>query len=102
MTKFPNAMFILHPKKSIIGVMFYTIKHHYVIAPCIGMFTIPDSINVDAQDQILPTNEFHSLIQKMNNGCLIFDDVMFRKKKIQMKHIIYSLLEVLIHVKFSY
>jgi hypothetical protein len=51
MTKFPNAMFILHPKKSIIGVMFYTIKHHYVIAPCIGMSTIPNSINVDAQDQ---------------------------------------------------
>jgi hypothetical protein len=28
------------------------------------MSTIPDSYNVDAQDQSLPTHEFHSLLQK--------------------------------------
>ncbi len=60
--------------------MFCTIRHHYVIAPCIGVSTIPDSINVDAQDHILPTNEFHSLLQKINNECHIFYEVMFRKK----------------------
>jgi hypothetical protein len=61
-------------------VMFNTIRHHHVITPCIGMSTIPNSNNVDAQDQILPTNEFHSLLEKMNNKCLIFDDIVFRKK----------------------
>jgi hypothetical protein len=45
------------------------------------MSTIHDSNNVDAQNKILPTHEFHSLLQKMNNEChLISDDVMFRGK----------------------
>jgi hypothetical protein len=77
MTKFPNAMFMFHPKKSIIGMMFCTIRHHYVIAPCIGMPIILDSINADAQDHILPTNEFHSLLQNNNNECIIFYEVIF-------------------------
>jgi hypothetical protein len=47
------------------------------------MSTILDSNIVDAQDQNLPTHEFHSLLQKMNIGqCLIFYDVMFKKNKI--------------------
>jgi hypothetical protein len=46
------------------------------------MSTIFDSYNVDAQDQIFPTHEFHSLLQKMNiEQCIIFNDVMFKKKQ---------------------
>jgi hypothetical protein len=46
------------------------------------MTTILDSNNVDAQDQIFPTHEFHSLLQKMNiEQHLIFYDVIFRKKQ---------------------
>jgi hypothetical protein len=37
----------------------------------------------------------------MNNEHLIFDDVMY-KKKIQMNQFIYSLLEMLVHVKLSH
>jgi hypothetical protein len=39
--------------------------------------------NIDAQDQIMPTHEFHnSLFQKMNNEQrFIFDDVMYRNNK---------------------
>jgi hypothetical protein len=45
------------------------------------MSTILDLNNVDAQDQIFPTHEFHSLLQKMNiEQLFIFVDVMFRKK----------------------
>jgi hypothetical protein len=46
------------------------------------MSTIPNSNNVDAQNQILPTHEFHSLLQKMNNECdLMFDDFIVWKKQ---------------------
>ncbi len=73
----------------------YNICNEYIVNSCIGVSTIPDSTNIDIQDQIMPTHEFHSLFQKMNNEHLIFDDVMYRKKKIQMNQFIYSLLEVL-------
>jgi hypothetical protein len=66
------------------------------------MSTILDLNNVDAQDQILTTHEFHSLLQKMNiEQLFIFVDVMFRRRKIQMNHFTCSLLEVLVHVKLS-
>jgi len=43
------------------------------------------------------------LLQKMNNEQhLCFDDVMYKKNKIQMNQFIYSLLEVLVQVKFSH
>jgi hypothetical protein len=42
--------------------------------------TIPNSTNIDVQDQIFPTHEFHLLPQKMNNEqCFIFNDVMYQK-----------------------
>jgi hypothetical protein len=49
--------------------------------PCIGVSTIPNSTNIDVQDQIMPTHEFHSLLQKMNNEHFIFDDVTYIKKQ---------------------
>jgi hypothetical protein len=62
----------------------YNICNEYIVNPCIGVSIILNSINVDVQDQIMPTHEFHSLFQKVNNKCLIFYDVMFKKKQIQM------------------
>jgi hypothetical protein len=60
----------------------YNITIEYVITLHISMSIILDPNNVDAQNQILLTHEFHSLFQKMNNEqCLIFYDVMFRGKK---------------------
>jgi hypothetical protein len=60
----------------------YNITIEHVITPHISMSIILDSNTVDAQNQILLTHEFHSLFQKMNNEqCLIFYDVMFRKKQ---------------------
>jgi hypothetical protein len=80
----------------------YNITIEYVITPHISISIILDSNNVDAQNQFLLTHEFHSLFQKMNNEqCLVFYDVMFRKKKIQMNHFTYSLLEGFIQVKLS-
>jgi hypothetical protein len=59
----------------------YNICNEYIVNPCIGVFTIPYLINIDVQDQIMHTHEFHSLLQKMKNEqCLIFYDVMYRKK----------------------
>jgi hypothetical protein len=59
----------------------YNICNEYIVNPCIGVCTIPNSTNIDVPYQIMPTNEFHSLLQKMNNEqCLIFDDVLCRKK----------------------
>jgi hypothetical protein len=49
------------------------------VNPYIGVSTILNSTNIDVQDQIMPTHEFYSLLQKMNNECLIFDDVMYKK-----------------------
>jgi hypothetical protein len=66
------------------------------------MSIILDLNNVDAQDQIFPIHEFHSLLQKMNiEQFFIFDDVTFRKKKPQMNHFTCSLLEILAHIKLS-
>jgi hypothetical protein len=100
MTKIFDANVHSPPQEIIncIGIEAYNINIEYVITPHIGISTILDSNNVDAQDQNMPTHEFHSLLQKMNiEQCLIFDDVMFRKnKKIQMNHFTCSLLEVLI------
>ncbi len=45
------------------------------------MSTIPNSNNLDAQDQVLLAYEFHWLFQKMNIECLLFYDVMLRKKQ---------------------
>jgi len=60
----------------------YNICNEYIVNPSIGVFTILDSTNIDVQDQIMPTHEFHSLFLKMNNEQhLIFDDVMYRKNQ---------------------
>jgi hypothetical protein len=100
MTKFFDANVHSPPQEIIncIGIETYNINIEYVITPHIGISTILDSNNVDAQDQILPTHEFHSLFQKMNiERHFIFDEVMFLKKiKIQMNHFTCSLLEVLV------
>jgi hypothetical protein len=46
------------------------------------MSTIPNSNNIDAQDQNLLTHEFHSLFQKMNNEQhIIYLDVICKEKK---------------------
>jgi hypothetical protein len=68
MTKFSNANVHFPPQEitNCIGFEPYNINIEYVITPHIGMSTILDSNNIDAQDQFLPTNEFHSLLQKMN------------------------------------
>ncbi len=57
----------------------YNICNEYIVNPCIGVSTIFDSTNIDVHDQIMPIHEFHSLLQKMNNECFIFDYVMYRK-----------------------
>jgi hypothetical protein len=84
MTKFFDANVHFPPPKitSYIGVEPYNINIEYVITPHISMSCIPNSNNVDAQDQILPTHEFHSLFQKMNNEQhLIYPDAIFKEKK---------------------
>jgi len=58
----------------------YNICNEYIVNPCIGVSTIFYSTNLDVHDQIMPTHEFHSLFQKMNNEqCFIFDYVMYIK-----------------------
>jgi len=60
----------------------YDICNEYIVNPCTSVSTILDSSNIDVRDQIMPTYEFHSLLQKMNNEqCLIFYNVMYRKKQ---------------------
>jgi len=98
MDKFPNAD-IRFSSQNIIDctrVEPYNICNEYIINPCIVVSIIPNSTNVDVQDQIMPTHEFHSLLQKVNNKHLIFYDVMYKKNKVQMNQFIYSLLEVLV------
>jgi hypothetical protein len=69
----------------------YNIYNEYIVNPCIGISINLDSTNIDVQDQIMPTHEFHSLLQKWNNEQrFIFDDVMYRKKKNQNEPIHYS------------
>jgi hypothetical protein len=58
----------------------HNICNEYIVNPCISVSTILDSTNIDVQDQIMSTHEFHSLFLKMNHEqCLIFDDVMYQK-----------------------
>jgi len=79
-----------------------TFCNEYIVNLCISVSIILNSTNIDVQNQIMPTHEFHSLLQKMNNEHIIFYDVMYKKNKIQMNQFIYSLLEVLIQVKLSH
>jgi hypothetical protein len=83
MDKFPNAN-IGFSSQNIIdftGVEPYNICDEYIVNPCTGVSTTPYSTNIDVQDQMMPTHEFHSLLQKMNSEqCLVFDDVMHQKK----------------------
>jgi hypothetical protein len=104
MGKFPNAniRFSLESIANCTKVEPYNICNEYIVNPCIGVSIIPNSTNIDVQDQIMFTHEFHSLFQKMNNERLIFYDVMYRKNKIQMNQFIYSLLEVLVQIKLSH
>jgi len=65
-----------------IGLEPYNICNEYIVNPCISVSTISNSTNIDIQNQIMPTHEFHSLLQKKNNEqCFIFYDVMYRKKQ---------------------
>jgi hypothetical protein len=82
MDKFSNANvgFSSQNITNYIGVEPYNICNEYIVNPCIGVSIIPYSTNADVQDQIMPTHEFHSLLQKMNNEQHLFDDVMYRKK----------------------
>jgi hypothetical protein len=80
MIKFLDANVHFPPKEitNYFGVEPYNINIKYDITPHIGMSTIPNSNNVDAQNQIFFTHEFPSLLQKMNNECcLLFNDVIF-------------------------
>jgi hypothetical protein len=64
MDKFPNED-IGFPSQNItycIGVEPYNIYNYYIVNPYIGVSTIPDSTNIDVQDQIMPTHKFHSLL----------------------------------------
>ncbi len=82
MNKFPNANIGVFSQDIIDYTIMepYNIFNEYIVNPCIGVSTIPDSTNIEVQDQIMPTHEFHSLLRKMNNEDLIFDDVMYPKK----------------------
>jgi len=104
MDKFPNAniRYSSQNKTNCTRVKPYNICNEYIVSPCIGVSIIPNSTNVDVQDQIMPTHEFHSLLQKANNKRLIFYDVIYKKNKIQMNQFIYSSLDVLVQVKFSH
>jgi hypothetical protein len=83
MDKFPNAniRFSSQNKINCTRVEPYNICYEYIVNPCIGVSIIPNSTNVDVQDQIMPTHEFHSLPQKANNKHLIFYDVIYKKKQ---------------------
>jgi hypothetical protein len=80
----------------------YNICNGYIVNPCTGVSIIPNSTNIDVQDEIMRTHEFHSLLQKVNNECFIFYDVMYRKNQIQMNQFIYSLLKVLVQILSSH
>jgi hypothetical protein len=92
--------FLLQNITNSIGVEPYNICNEYIVNLCISVSTILYLTNIDVQDQIMHTQEFHSLFQKMKNEqSFIFDDVMYKKKQNQMNQFIYSLLEVLeIHI----
>jgi hypothetical protein len=71
MDKFPNVNIGFSSQNifNCIGVEPYNICNEYIINSCIGVSTIFNSTNIDVQDQIMPTHEFHSLLQEMNNEC---------------------------------
>jgi hypothetical protein len=65
-----------------IGVEPYNICAKYIVNPCISVSTIPYLTNIDVQNQIMHTHEFHSLLQNMKNEeRFILYDVMYRKKQ---------------------
>ncbi len=80
--KFPNANigFSSQNITDCTRVESYNICNEYIVNLCVGVSTIPNSTNIDVRDQIMFTHEFHSLFEKMNNECFIFDDVMYGKK----------------------
>jgi hypothetical protein len=105
MPKFSNTNVHFPPQEitNCIGVEPYNINTEYVITPHIGMSTIFNSNNIDAQDQFLPTHEFHSLLKKMNIEYIKYLMMLcLGKNKMQMNHFTRSLLEVLIQVKLSH
>ena len=60
----------------------YNINNEYFVSSESGASTIPDSNESIAQDHILPLQEYHSLLRKMNKEQRhIFDDVMYAKKQ---------------------
>jgi len=63
------------------GVEPYKIFHEYIVNPRIGVCINHDSTNIDVQDQIMPTYEFHSLFQKMNNEQHLYLMMSCTKKK---------------------
>jgi hypothetical protein len=84
MDKFPNANigFTSQNITNYIGMEPYNICNEFIVNPCIGVSINLHSLNMDAQDQIMPTHEFdNSLFQKLNNERFIFDDVMYRNNK---------------------
>jgi hypothetical protein len=85
MDKFPNAniRFFSQNKTNCTRVEPYNICNEYIVNPCTCVSIIPNSTNVDVQDQIMPTHEFHSLLQKANNKRLIF--MMSYTKKTKSK-----------------
>ncbi len=40
----------------------YNICNEYIVNPRIGVSIIPNSTNINVQNQIMPTHEFHSLL----------------------------------------
>ncbi len=83
MDKFPNVDigFFSQNITSCTRVEPYNICTEYIINPSIGVSTIPNSTNIDVQDQIMRSHKFPSLFQKMIIECFIFDDVMYQKKQ---------------------
>jgi hypothetical protein len=68
----------------------YNICNEYIVNPSIGVSTILDSTNIVVQVQIMPTHEFHSLLQIINNEQqFIYDDVCVKKTK--SKYTIFTL-----------
>jgi len=69
MDKFSNANIEFSSQNitNYIGVEPNNICNEYIVNPCIGVSITSYSTNIEIQDQIMFTHEFHSLFQKMNN-----------------------------------
>ena len=96
MDKFTDAYPPLspHPITDCTNVESYNINHEYIVSSQSGALTIPDSNDSIAEDHILPSQEYYSLLRKMNREQRhIFDDVMYKKNKTQRNQFIYSLQE---------